>query len=326
MYKMNIEIVKLLYRYRKQIIISTITGLIFGIVLSLMITPKFKSVAVIYPSNFLSSEGVLFSKELLAVNEATNTELLTEYLNSNDLKYIMLKKFNLSEYYELDKNNPKFNYYFNLIFNENFKLSQTKYESIMIEVFDKNPEMAQKFSSGFIEEANSFIRKSVNNSIHERIQYITGFYNQKIKKTDSLKAIIKNLSKTYGLFDYYLQIEQMSRSYYKSIPDNKINNFNPEFSKISENGTDFLELTEEFKNNMLEAVRLKNSLDDETAKLKANISYIKIVSSPSLPSEKDSPKRTLMVILFSIIFFITACLFIIFKEKIQSIKGAIIKE
>jgi capsule polysaccharide export protein KpsE/RkpR len=213
-----------------------------------------------------------------------------------------------------------------LIFKENFNFSQTKNESIILEVYDINPEKAQKFARGFIEEANLFIMNSVNKSINEKVKFITENYNEKIKKTDSLKSVIKSLSKSYGLFDYYLQVEQMSRSFYRSIPDNKINNFNSELTKLSEKGSDFLELTEEFKSNLAEAIRFKNILDEEKSRLRANVSYIKIVSSPNLPSEKDSPKRTVMIILVSFIFFSLSVLYLILKEKFKSIKNAITEE
>lgn len=326
MQKMNLEVLKILFKKRKYILYSFVLGLIISIVIALVITPKYKSSGVIYSSNLLSNRGILFSNDVLSNNEATNTELLMQFINSNEIKNQLLTDFELDKHYGLDKKNPKFNAYFTYYYNENFKFSQTKYESILIEVYDKDPEMAQKLAEGIINITNKYIQKSVNNLLKEKILLLNNTLENRNKKADSLKLIIKNLSEKFGLFDYYLQIEQLSKSYYKNIPQKSISEFNPEFKKISENGVDFLQLTEEFKANILEAVKIKLAIDEEKAKTKSNINFVQEISKPELPSEKDSPKRTLLVIGLTLIFTFSTCLFIILKDKFQKIKDAIIQE
>lgn len=326
MQKMNVELLKVLFNKRKSIIYSFVIGLIFSIVIALVITPKYKSVSVIYSSNLLSNRGILFSNEVLSNNEATNTELLMQFINSNEIKLQLLNEFELDKHYGLNKSDSKFNTYYTYFYNENFKFSQTKYESILIEVFDKDPEMALKLNEGIVKITNQFIQRSVNQLIDEKIFFLTNTLQNRERKTDSLKLIIKKLSNDYGLFDYYLQVEQLSKSYYKNVPQKSLNEFNPEFKKISENGVDFLQLTEEFKGNILEAVKLKLNIDEEKAKLKSNINYVQLISKPELPSEKDSPKRTLIVIGLTLIFGLSSVLFIILKAKFQKIKDAIIQE
>jgi LPS O-antigen subunit length determinant protein (WzzB/FepE family) len=326
MQKMNLEVLKIVYKKRRYILYSALIGLIASIVIALVITPKYKSSGVIYSSNLLSNRGILFSNDILSNNEATNTELLMQFINSNEIKNQLLTDFELDKHYGLDKNNPKFNTYYTYYYKDNFKFSQTKYESILIEVYDKDPEMAHKLAEGIIKITNQFIQKSVNYLIKEKISLLNNTLENRNKNADSLKLIIKNLSEKFGLFDYYLQIEQLSKSYYKNIPQKSINEFNPELKKISENGIDFLQLTEEFKGNILEAVKIKLAIDDEKAKIKSNINFVQEISKPELPTEKDSPKRTLLVIGLTLIFTFSSCLYIILKVKFQKIKDAIIQE
>lgn len=326
MQNMNLELLKILYKKKKHIIYSIFIGLIFSIIFSLVISPKFKSSTIIYSSNLLSNKGILFSNEILSDNEASNTELLMQFINSNEIKNQLLNNFDLDKHYDLDKNDPKFNSYFSYCYNENFKFSQTKFESILIEVFDKDPIMAFKLAEGVVNTTNLFIRQSVNKQIEEKINFLNNILENRNRKADSLKNIIKKISEDYGLFDYYLQVEQLSKNYYKNLPQKTINEFNPELKKISEKGVDFLQLTEEFKSNILEAVKLKLSIDEEKGKLNSNINYIQIISKPEIPSEKDSPKRTLLVIGFTLLLTLSTCIYIILNDKFQKIKDAIIQE
>lgn len=326
MQKMNVELLKVLYRNRKTIIYSTIIGIIVSVVVALIITPKYKSVSVIYSSNLLSNRGILFSNEVLSNNEASNTELLMQFINSNEIKNKLLNDFELDKHYNLNKSDSKFNAYYSHLYNENFKFSQTKYESILIEVFDENPKMAYQLNEGLINAINLYIQSSVKLMIKEKIALLNQTLIHREKKTDSLKLIIKKLSSEYGLFDYYLQIEQLSKSYYKNLPLKSLNEFNPELKKISENGFDFLQLTEEFKSNIADAVKLKLIIDEEKAKLNCNINFVQVISKPEIPSEKDFPKRSLIVVLLTFIFFFSTCFFIVLKSKFQKIKDAIIQE
>lgn len=326
MEKMNLELLKIIYNKRKIIYSVTILSFVISIIIALIISPKYKSNSIIYPSNFISNRGLIYSNDILSNNEATNTELLMQFINSNEIKNQLLNKFQLDKHYQLDKNDPKFSTYYDYYYNENIKFSQTKYESILIEVFDKDPEMAQKLNEGLITEANLFIQKSVNHLIEEKINLLKNTLENKTKKADSLKLIIKKLSAEYGLFDYYLQVEQISRSFYKSIPQKNGSEFNPEFKKISENGSDFLQISEEFKSNILEANKLKLQIDDEIAKTKSAINYVQVISKPEVPSEKNSPKRTLIVLGITLIAALTTCLLIILTDKIQKIKDAIIQK
>jgi LPS O-antigen subunit length determinant protein (WzzB/FepE family) len=326
MEKMNLELLKIIYNKRKIIYSVTILSFVISIIIALIISPKYKSNSIIYPSNFISNRGLIYSNDILSNNEATNTELLMQFINSNEIKNQLLNKFQLDKHYQLDKNDPKFSTYYDYYYNENIKFSQTKYESILIEVFDKDPEMAQKLNEGLITEANLFIQKSVNRLIEEKIYLLKNTLENKTKKADSLKLIIKKLSAEYGLFDYYLQVEQISRSFYKSIPQKNGSEFNPEFKKISENGSDFLQISEEFKSNILEANKLKLEIDDEIAKTKSAINYVQVISKPEVPSEKNSPKRTLIVLGITLIAALTTCLLIILTDKFQKIKDAIIQK
>jgi uncharacterized protein involved in exopolysaccharide biosynthesis len=99
MQKMNLEVLKIVYKKRRYILYSALIGLIASIVIALVITPKYKSSGVIYSSNLLSNRGILFSNDILSNNEATNTELLMQFINSNEIN---LEKELLSDFMSRD--------------------------------------------------------------------------------------------------------------------------------------------------------------------------------------------------------------------------------
>jgi hypothetical protein len=62
----------------------------------IVITPKYKSTAIVYPTNLFE-----YSKE-------STTEQMFQILLSNDIKFKMLNAFNLDKHYNLDRNEPQF--------------------------------------------------------------------------------------------------------------------------------------------------------------------------------------------------------------------------
>src|ERR1700741_4946569 len=152
MYNINIEILRLIYSKRKHIIIITAIAGIVAIVFSMpfFMPPKYKSTVVVYPSN------------IAPYSEESQTEQLVQFLTSSEVRKEVLRKFNLDKHYDLDTSDAKFDYYFTLMYEENIIINETRYESIQIEVFDKDPQMAQKIAYGVVEAANNLIRNTLN--------------------------------------------------------------------------------------------------------------------------------------------------------------------
>jgi len=308
MNKMNLILIALIWKNRKVLIYITLISILISSIIALVIPPRYKTEAVIYPAN------------LKSYSDETPTDQLMQFLSSYEVKEIIRKKLKLDEHYEI-KSEEKLAlvYYLNTI-KENVILNQTKYGSIEILVYDKDPKMAYDMIYAIIDGVNEHIRNSLNSKTEEFINMHNIYYNSKKRRMDSLETVIKGLSKDYGLLNYFIQVEQASKSYYREVPNGKAQKLEEVMAKLGQKGVTYMNLMEQYNSDMLYFNESRQEFDKGIRDMNKKFTYVTIASKPIIPVVKDSPKRTLMVSFITIITLIVSCLFIILKEKLKTIK------
>jgi hypothetical protein len=142
---------------------------------SIFITPKFKSIAVIYPAN------------VSPYSEESETEQMYQILQSQDITDSVISKFNLSEHYKIS---TKYKYYKTAIYYEysqNIKIEKTPYDAVSIEVLDKDPEMACNIVEAIIDFYNQKVRLMHNDKYFEVMDMYKKLLAKKQDDIDSLK-------------------------------------------------------------------------------------------------------------------------------------------
>ena len=139
-----------LYQWRKPLVIFTLIASVLAAFVSspLIITPKFKSTAIIYPTTTNSiSQALLvehnpYRKDVLEFGEELEAERLLQILNSDEMQNRIIEEFNLFEHYEIHPEDQHAKTWMNLEFDDHFSFKRTELMSIEIEVLDENPELA----------------------------------------------------------------------------------------------------------------------------------------------------------------------------------------
>ena len=88
----SVELIQLLVRWKKQLMIVGISSLVLSVIFSspLFIKPKFKSTAIVYPSN------------LIAYSTESATEQMLQITQSTDIRDKIIRAFNLFDHYDID--------------------------------------------------------------------------------------------------------------------------------------------------------------------------------------------------------------------------------
>src|SRR5580700_3017924 len=151
--KPNTDILSILYKNRKHIFLITLIASIVAVIITLpfIIKPKYRSQAYLYPANMVP----FFMEQ--NYNNVSHSELLLQFFNSYDVRTDVRRKLRLDKHYDLDTIKPKFQSYFDYIFEENIKTSLTKYESVELTVLDHDPDTAKLIASAIIESVNKLI-------------------------------------------------------------------------------------------------------------------------------------------------------------------------
>lgn len=310
MEKVNLEIIKLLYKKRFHILIITVAGALLGVLFSMpvFIKPKFKSTGVVYPAN------------ISPVSDETPTEQLMQYFNSYEVKDALRKRFNLGEHYGLDSTDDRFETYYSYYFDENFKISQTRFESIQIEVLDTDPKTAQNLVYGLIDAVNEHIRKSVNDKTEEFVAMHQQYISDKKRKMDSIEVTLRQMSKEYGIIDLWTQVEQASKSYYKAMPGGNPGKLEQVMQNLGDKGIVYMNLLEQYKSDLTYLNESRQHVAKGLNDIKKKFTYTTISSKPNLPEIKATPKRSIIVFITTIGALLFSCLFFIVSYKFKEIK------
>ena len=263
------------------------------------IKPKYKSKAVVFPAN------------LLPYSEESNTEQLLQYLNSEELKNNIAKRFDLLTHYGIDPTEVKAQSKLTEYYKENINFSTNMYESVDIEVIDVSPLLAQQMVKAIIEEANHLI------GISKRIllkEYLTNYENQlaiKQHEIDSLKHQLQTIRTTYHILDVNAQFKALSKRIGQSISESD----KALLIALQEHGDEFLVLQQQLTIALKGYKELKLGYDKNTLDYNGNISFTTIISQPNLPDNKCAPLRAVIVGLTTLSALLLALMILLFNHR-----------
>jgi len=159
-YFSNIRMMKIFFRWKWHLLIITAVAALLAAVFtsSYFIKPKFKSYALVYPSN------------IAPYSDESESEQMLQWLQSQDIRDSVIRKFNLPAHYRIDSSYKYFHSTMQYLYNKNVKISKTQYESIEIVVTDTDPVIARDMVLAIIDFCNLKIRNIHRSKYEEVVQ------------------------------------------------------------------------------------------------------------------------------------------------------------
>jgi Uncharacterized protein involved in exopolysaccharide biosynthesis len=286
----NFNLFQLCYKWKWHLVIFVLIAGILGLIFSgpFFIKPKFKSVAIVYPANISK-----FSEE-------SETEQMLQWFESRDIVDSMIKKFDLPQHYKI-KTNDKF--YMSKIyrtFDENVTIAKTKYESVKIEIYDTDPQIACDMVNSLID----FYNKKVQNIHREKYQEVLTIEESRLmekkRQQDSLLRTINNIRTKYELIDYGIQTNEVTKGYLGTFDgSNRANVNRTEVKRIKQNienkGDSLLLITGQLSAVCASYNNFKISYEDALRNVTKVQTFANIVTSPFPADKKSYPSRLLIV-------------------------------
>ncbi len=308
----NINIIAIAAKWRLHLIIIFILSIVLSVIFSgpKFIEPKYKSYAIIYPSN------------LIPYSSETATEQMLQLFKSDDLRDSIIVKFDLVNYYKINTN--KKYYYSTLIkaYNENVTIKKTEFESVLVEVLDRNPNQACNIVKEMINIFNRKVR-GLHKEKSEEVLIITGNQlKQKENQIDSVTKLLSELSATYNIIDYESQAKEVTRGFLKTIDGSgatHVNNKAVEQLKknLEEKGGDFMLLNNILTGLIDQYIELKTEHEIALRDVNKELTYTNIVSSPIPADKKVYPIRWLIVFIFTLSSMFISLIVMVYLEKIK---------
>lgn len=307
----NIAIIRLLSGKWKHLLVIAVAALLLSVIISLPVfmKPKYKSEAVVYPAN------------LAPYSLESPTEQLMQLLQSRTLKSKILRDQKLWENYQLDTLDPKFDYYFSLAFDEHIRFSQTRFESVIIEVFDENPSKAEKINASVLKAVNEMVKKLHDEKTAEFVSMYGLQLAKKKVSIDSMDKAMQDLRTRYGILDYEIQAKEASKNYYQALAAGKspgsLTALNEEIRSLRENGGKYRVMDEMLSREIKQYELIKKEFEDKIRDIEKKFSYTSIISEPNVPVTKAWPVRWLisLISVISAVFF--AMLYYVISDRLK---------
>lgn len=273
----NKSIMKSINKWKIHLLIVLVLSVAIGAFISspIIITPLFKSDAIIYPVN-----SFVYSEE-------STTEQMLQILRSSDIKIQMLDAFRLDKHYKINRNSPAFLNTFLNKYDQYVSISKTEYEAVQINVMDKDPVIASNMVDSIIKFYNLKIESLIKDKHREMLTITNHDLELKKKEMDSLETILKKWNQEYNIVDVKSQISGIANS------NGGINS--QLFQNLKDKGVDYKRTDSLLTNVRKEYIGYKLQGEKSRSEINKNISYTQIVSHPFPADKKAFPVRWLIV-------------------------------
>ena len=312
----NLNVINTLLRWRVHLVVILVVAFIGAVIFSgpWIITPKFKSWAVIYPSN------------VSPYSEESETEQMFQLLQASYIRDMVIEKYDLPKHYGIA---PEYKYFKTALLNEyrdNVNISKTPGEAIRIEVLDKDPVVAKEM----VESIIYFYNDNVRNLHESKFQEVVAMWDRALQRKyvvlDSLKKQLTTLAIEDGLIEYEVQAEELVKGILGTVEggSTRINSKEVDRLKknIQEKGGLLLITLSSLKHEAIILESLTNEYDIAYSNYDRQYTYTNVIEEPFAADKKSYPVRWLVVALtlFATLFLSLLIIGIIENIRIRKLQ------
>lgn len=303
------QLIYLIIKYWKVLSIICVLSFTASVIFSSpwFITPLYKSSSTLYPSN------------LIPYSTETETEQMLQFFESNTIRDTIINKFNLAEHYEINKDDLFFKFRIYEEFDNHVNISRTEYESVQIEVLDKDPMIAYEINRSIIDEYNNKVQTTQRAKSKEVLIIKENLMKATRVRIDSIFNQLQILSREYNLVELEVQIKEAYRGFFSTTATNK-QYINTLIQNFEEKGEEFKLLSIELENTAESYA--KTVLEYEKAKIDVTkeLTYSNEIISPYPADKKAYPIRWLIVVISVFSSILVAFIGVVAFEQIRNTK------
>lgn len=287
----NTDLMLILQKRKYHLAAWMIMAGAFAVVFSgeTFIEPKYKSTAYVYPVNIIP-----YSME-------TPTEQLLQLFQSSDVRNMMVKRFRLPDHYEIDTNSSsgKTNLY--IKYDENVTVRKTEFETVKIDILDKDPDKASEMVAELIHFVDLKARAVQREKTAEVVQIYADQLKLKKSQLDSIDVLLSNLRVRYGLLDYKTQTKEVTKSYLKLASDNspvsQYRGVDSMYRHLQYKGGDLISLSSQYKSLLDDYNTIKTNYDQAVSDMTKELTYTNVMANPYPADSKSYPIRWVIVLI-----------------------------
>ena len=312
------DVVALFSRWRKQLIILGLVSIVVSSIISFMLTPKYQSTVVFYPTTNNSISNALLTdlnqrqKDPLEFGAEEEAEKALQILQSSKLTERLVRNYNLLEHYKID---PKSSLRKTKLANKigaNFSFSRTRYLSIRVDVMDEDAQMAAKMANGILDLYDSIKNEIQLEVAIPALDIVKRQMQAKENEINNIKSELQKLG-SEGVTNYEEQSRALNEEIYKARAAgkmDKVSDLIEQLKSLVQFGGQFTALTETLQLELDKLSDLKAKYERAEVDVKETLNNKFTVSGADVAEQRAYPVRKLIVLVslictigFSAIFF-----------------------
>ncbi len=308
----NINLLEVFIKWKKHLLIILLVALVASVIFSgpHFITPKYKSFAVVYPSN------------IAPYSDESESEQILEIFHSNDIRDSVIASLALDKHYRI---NPQDEHYYTYLYGtyaDNIKIKKTPNDAVKIIALDRSPDTAKLIVNKIID----FFNKKVEAMHRKKFKEVFSLYQKQMKKKllllDSLKNRFQKVSKEYELLDYEAQSRELARGLLGTGQGRVDTKEALRMKKsMEEKGGEMLLLKNLIENETVAYEALREEYDKADINYNRKFTHLSILSHPYKADKKSYPVRWLIVALSLVGSFFFALVVILIIENYRRMKN-----
>ncbi len=287
----SLDLMNIVRHWKWHLIVVAIVALFASIIFSgtTFITPKYKSFAIVYPGN------------LVAYSRESPTEQMLQLFRSSDIRDRIANQFHLAERYKIDTTGEQWHTELIKTYEDNVNINKTEFESVEIDVMDKDPNVASAMVDSILLYLDVKARALQREKASELVVIAHNQFMQKKAEMDSMEALEQDLRTKYGMLDYGIQSKEVTRGYLKGLTDGRsrasMNEVKNMIGNLQTKGGEFYALEQDLGRTRAVYNDLKLNYENALKDVSKELTYSNVVTRPVPADKKSYPVRWLIVLL-----------------------------
>jgi len=282
-----------------------VVAALFSIAVSFTISPKYKSVVIMFPTSSSSLTGTTES-EIYKIGDEEQAEHLMQILSSDGIRERIIHKYNLMEHYGIDSGSKFPKTRINAEYTSNIRFRRTEFMSIMVEVLDKDPQMAADIANDISSLAdtvfNGMLKQRAVDVYLLREREFNEAYAGYLEIKDSLDVI-----SSLGINNYTDQADRYHEAYGNALVsgnEHAIKVLEQKLKLMSKYGGTYQSFSNQLIIESERISKLKQALLEAKVESEQNLPHKFIVQGAFKAEKKTYPNKSLIVLISTLSSFL----------------------
>ena len=305
----NTNLLRIVVKWKWHLVILTVLAAVASLIVSspLLMKPRFKSVAYIYPSN------------VMPYSDESETEQMLQWVNSKQVRDSVIKKFDLAAHYGISPQEKYFTSTLEYVYTKNVKIAKTQYESVEIAVTDIDPLIAKDMVDAILYYTDLKIRSTHLVKYREVVIAMEKLLKIKYAEIDSAQSAYRRIATNYGVYNVEGQSQEITRGELRTVDGGGGNINTKDVQKLKqgmmEKSGDLIYLGFRLEGLADEVNEIMLKYDVARFDVDKDFTFVNVVTPPQVADKKSYPKRLFVMFYFVAGTLLFSLLAIAFLER-----------